>query len=79
MFDHVYIERAKIDANCLEEVTLAMEEILENEKDFKQLVDVTNFLFERSQELSSKMEDQSGEMQQFMIEQSRMEDQEQQS
>ena len=31
-----------------EEVTLAMEEILDKEKDYKQLIEVTTFLFERS-------------------------------
>ena len=39
------------DCSLEEEVTLAMEEILEKEKDYKGLIEVTLVLFERSQEL----------------------------
>ena len=41
----------------VEEVTLAMEEILEKEKDLKQIVDVTQILFERSQDLTMKSDE----------------------
>lgn len=41
----------------VEEVTLAMEEILEKEKDLKQLVEITQILFERSQDLTHKTDD----------------------
>ena len=51
-----------------------MEEILEKEKDFKQLIEVTTFLFERSQDLTVKVEDQSSQMQIFMMEQSKLEE-----
>ncbi len=34
-----------------------MEEILDKEKDMKQLIEVTQFLFERSQDLTVKTED----------------------
>ena len=36
------------DYSLEEEVTLAMEEVNENEKDMKQLVQLAQFLFERS-------------------------------
>ena len=42
-----------------EEVTLAMEEICEKEKDFKQLIDVTTGLYERCQDLAIRSEEQS--------------------
>ncbi len=37
-----------------------MGEIGEMEKDYKQLLDMTQSLFERSQELSTKTDDQAG-------------------
>ena len=46
-----------------EEVTLAMDEILQKEKDMKQLVQTTQFLFERTQELSARNEDQGSQLQ----------------
>ena len=39
-----------------------MEEIAEKEKDLKQLVEVTSFLFERSQDLTYKSEEQSNQL-----------------
>ena len=51
-----------------------MEEIAEKEKDLKQLVSVTSFLFERSQDLTYKSEDQSNQLQLLMAEQSKIED-----
>ena len=42
------------DYSLEEEVTLAMEEVNENEKDLKQLIQLAQFLFERSQDLQSK-------------------------
>ena len=45
------------DYSLEEEVTLAMEEILEKEKDLKQLVETAQFLFERSQEMTIKCEE----------------------
>ena len=56
-----------------------MEEIAEKEKDLKQLVSVTSFLFERSQDLTYKSEDQSNQLQLLMAEQSKIEDQAHQS
>ena len=58
----------------LEEVTLAMEEIAEKEKDLKQLVEVTSFLFERSQDLTYKSEEQSNQLQVLLAEQGKIED-----
>lgn len=51
-----------------------MEEIAEKEKDYKQLIDVTQFLFERSQELSVRTEDQQNQLQMFIMEQTRLEE-----
>jgi len=62
------------DCSLEEEVTLAMEEILEKEKDYKNLIEVTLVLFERSQELQVKMEDSSSQMQMIMGETSRLEE-----
>ena len=36
------------DCDIGEELTLAMEEITENEKDYKSLIEITTCLFERS-------------------------------
>ena len=47
------------DYSLEEEVTLAMEEIQEKEKDLKQLVQTAQFLYERSQEFNNKCEEQS--------------------
>ena len=58
----------------IEEVTLAMEEIAEKEKDLKQLVEVTSFLFERSQDLTYKSEEQSNQLQVLLAEQGKIED-----
>lgn len=60
------------DYSLEEEVNLAMEEILEKEKDMKQLVQTAQFLFERSQEMTSKCEEQANQINVLMNEQARM-------
>ena len=57
-----------------EEIQLAMEEILEKEKDMKQLVQTAQFLFERSQEMGAKCEEQASQIAMLMNEQARMVD-----
>ena len=47
------------DCDIGEELTLAMEEITENEKDYKSLIEITTCLFERSQDLSLKESESS--------------------
>lgn len=49
-----------------------MEEILEKEKDMKQLVQTAQFLFERSQDMTYKQEEQSNQISILMNEQARM-------
>ena len=60
------------DYSLEEEVTLAMEEVNENEKDMKQLVQLAQFLFERSQDLQSKTDQQSNQIQMLLTEQTKM-------
>ena len=45
---------------------------MEKEKDLKQLVQTTQFLFERSQDLTIKTEEQSNQLQMLMNEQTKM-------
>ena len=59
---------------CTEEVTLAMEEIHEKEKELKQIVQMAQALFERSQDLTSKTDEQSNQLQMLMNEQSKLAD-----
>lgn len=49
-----------------------MEEILEKEKDLKQLVEITQILFERSQDLTHKTDDQANQLTMLMSEQSKL-------
>lgn len=44
--------------NCAEEVQLAMEEISSKEKEHRALVEVTTMLFDRSNEMAEKLEQQ---------------------
>ena len=61
----------------IDEVTLVMEEITEKEKDYRQLVDVTQSLIERSQEMSVRVDEQSNQMEAMVMEQAKLEDQSQ--
>ena len=56
----------------IEEVTLAMEEIHEKEKDLKQLVQMAQALFERSVDLTGKTDEQSHQLQMLMNEQGKL-------
>ena len=67
------------DCSLEEEVDLAMDEILQKEKDYKQLIEVTSFLFERSQDLQIKSDEQSNQLQIFMMEQARLEEEQSQN
>ena len=60
--------------SVLEEVTLAMEEILEKEKDLKQIVEVTQILFERTNDLTSKNDTQANQLSMAMSEQAKLHD-----
>ena len=62
------------DYSLEEEVTLAMEEIQEKEKDLKQLVETAQFLFERSEEMTFKCEEQSDRITMLNEEQARVVD-----
>ena len=50
-----------------------MEEILEKEKDYKQLVQVTSALFERGQELTVRNEEYMGQLNMLINEQQKLE------
>ena len=51
-----------------------MGEIGEMEKDYKQLLSVTSSLFERSQDLSQKTDEQSCQIHMFVLEQAKQEE-----
>ena len=51
-----------------EEFNLAMEEIQDKQKDMKQLVDVSSIFFERNNDLQLKVDEQSNQIQEFMME-----------
>ena len=67
------------DCSLEEEVDLAMDEILQKEKDYKQLIEVTTFLFERSQDLQIKSDEMSNQLQIFMMDQARLEEEQSQN